>query len=387
MKHSFLIALLLGLCLSFNLSAQKQATQKDNFTHPGIAHTKESIDFVKKKIAAKQQPWLKAWQDLCASKHASLNYKPQPRKLVERGPYNNPDIGSSEFSDDGKAAHTHALCWALTGNEAHAKKAAEILDAWSTNLKTIKNHDARLLVGMVAPHYCIAADIIKHTWTGWSEKNQQQFAALLNEVFYPIIKDFYPSANGNWDASMIQAMIAMAVFLDDQAMFDKATTYYLKGKGNGAIGNYFIESGQCQESGRDQAHTQMGIRFLTNTAETAWIQKIDLYGALDNRLLKGLEYTAKYNLGNDVPYVPYTSYQERYHYKNLSDDARGRLQSMYEKAYNHYNHRKDLDAPYTLEAALKNRTYKPRKRSRPRRNPRSRTEFYIDTLMYAQSEQ
>jgi hypothetical protein len=29
----------------------------------------------------------------------------------------------------------------------------------------------------------------------------------------PSIKDFYPSANGNWDASMLQAMTAMGVFL------------------------------------------------------------------------------------------------------------------------------------------------------------------------------
>jgi hypothetical protein len=123
----------------------------------------------------------------------------------------------------------------LSGNVAHAKKAAEILDAWD----------------------------------GWPEENQTRFEKMLREIFYPIIKDFYPSANGNWDASMIQTMLAMGVFLDDQAMFDRAKNYYLNGEGNGAVRNYFKPSGECQESGRDQAHTQMGLDFLACSAEIA----------------------------------------------------------------------------------------------------------------------
>ena len=36
------------------------------------------------------------------------------------------------------------------------------------------------------------------------------------------------------------------------------------------------------------------------------------YGALDNRLLAGFEYTAKYNLGADVPYEAYKSFEGRF---------------------------------------------------------------------------
>ena len=176
----------------------------------------------------------------------------------------------------------------MTGDEAHAEKAAEILNAWSSTLRSIKNHDAALLVGMSGYHYCVAGELIKHTWDKWPQDEQARFAAMQRDIFYPIIKDFYATANGNWDASMMQVMIAMGVFLDDQKMFDQATEYFLQGRGNGAIGNYFMASGQCQESGRDQAHTQMGLDFLANTCETAWIQGVDLYGALDNRLLRDL---------------------------------------------------------------------------------------------------
>ena len=383
------LAILL-ICVSSSLA-------RAQFVHPGIAHSRESITFVQQQIEAGKQPWTTAWEGLKKSRHASLKWRAQPMTHVERGPYNNPNIGSSEFSDDARAAYYHALCWAISGQEAHAVKAAEIINGWSQTLESIGNHDARLLVGMSGYHFCIGAELLKHTWDKWPKGDQVQFEAMIRTIWYPVIKDFYPTANGNWDASMMQSMSAMGVFLDDKEMFEKATNYYLNGPGNGAIGHYFMPSGQCQESGRDQAHTQMGLEFLANTCETAWIQNVDLYGALDNRLLHGFEYTAKYNLGFDVPYEPYKSFEGRYHYKKLSNDSRGRLRPMYERIFNHYHNRHGLEAPYTQQAALKLRLKQPsqrghetqqkdervlRGRDRRRRRNRSRTS-YLDTLMYA----
>ena len=108
----------------------------------------------------------------------------------------------------------------------------------------------------------------------------------------------------------------------------------------------------------------MGLDFLATCAETAWNQGVDLYSAADNRLLKGFEYTAKYNLGHDVPYKPYKSVEGRYHYKSISTKARGRLRPMYEKVYNHYHNRKGLEANYSNQALQKIRKYTPRPHSR-----------------------
>lgn len=367
------------LALYFFLSV---STAYAEFVHPGVAHSQESIAFVRSKIEAGQQPWAKAWKELSESRSAQLDWRPRPYAHVERGPSNNPDIGSSEFSADAAAAYIHALCWTLTRKSAHAEKAAEILDAWSGTLKSIGNHDARLLVGMSGYKFTVAAELLKHTWDGWPIERQRQFESLLREVWYPIIKDFYPSANGNWDASMLQTMMAMGVFLDDRAMFERAKNYFLNGKGNGAIGNYFMESGQCQETGRDQAHTQMGLDYLAATCETAWIQEIDLYGALDNRLLRGFEYTAKYNLGHEVPYEPYRSFEGRYFYKTISDDSRGRLRPMYERVFNHFHNRKGLEAPFTWQAAERLRTA-----GSDRGRGRGREDAALDTLMFASQPQ
>lgn len=343
------------------------------FVHPGILHSRAELEFIKQKISAEEQPWQEAWEMLLSSQSSSrsrrrsrrrrsrsepvsaLDYKPSPLADVVRGASNDPNIGSSDFSSDSIAAYSHALQWWMTDDQAHADKAIEILNAWSATLETISGHDARLLIGMGGIGFCNAAELIRHSDAGWPIEDQDRFEQMLRNVFYPVIKDFYPSANGNWDASMIQTMLAMGIFLDDRAMFDRAVNYFLKGAGNGAIENYFNEFGECQESGRDQAHTQMGIGFLGCACEIAWKQGVDLYGAADNRLALGFEYTAKYNLGYDVDYKPYKSFEGRYHYRELSSSARGRFAPIYDRAIHHYHDRLGLEMQYCREVAEKRR--------------------------------
>jgi len=56
---------------------------------------------------------------------------------VVRGARNDPSIGSSDFSNDSMAVYSHALQWWMTGKQVHAEESIEILNAWSSTLKTI----------------------------------------------------------------------------------------------------------------------------------------------------------------------------------------------------------------------------------------------------------
>ena len=307
MLQRLLVLLVTAVGITASTLAQQLPESKPvtkPFVHPGVLHSRAELDFIKDKIARGEQPWLAAWGKLQSSqphrskrlgttrsdsrsnserkrsgsrsrsrRHvavSSLDYKPSPRAHVERGPSNNPNIGSSDFSHDSIAAYSHALQWQLTGEKAHAEKAIEILNAWSGTLESVSGHDARLLIGMAGIGYCNAAELVRHSDADWKAEDQNRFEQMLRKIFYPTIENFYPSANGNWDASMIQTMLAMGVYLDDRKMFDRAANYFLHGQGNGAIENYFNAFGECQESGRDQAHTQMGIGFLGAACEIAW---------------------------------------------------------------------------------------------------------------------
>ncbi|MFO7903180.1 MAG: alginate lyase family protein [Planctomycetota bacterium] len=362
-----IVALFAGLFAGRPVRAEEKP-----FVHPGVLHTRAELLFVKTKIAASEAPWASAWARLRDKPISKLEWEPKPAAEVVRGPYNRPDIGGTSLMRDGAAAYTHALQWVLTEKPEHARKAIEILDAYSSTLESVGGHDARLLVGMVGINYVNAAELLRHWKAGssassggteasesptvaasgavdWPEADQARFEQMLRQVFYQTIEDFYPSANGNWDASMIQTMLAMGVFLDDREMFNRAAEYYRDGKGNGAVTNYINDFGECQESGRDQAHTQMGLGYLACAAEIAWKQGVDLYRIGDNRLRTGFEYTAKYNLGHEVPYEPYRSFEGRYHYPKISEKARGRFSSIYERVYHHYHDRLGLEMPYTRQ--------------------------------------
>ena len=339
------------VALLFWIAAIADAQPK--FVHPGIFHNKAELDFLKAKLAAGEEPWKSAFEALRKDAVSQLSWTPKPIPDVKRGAYNRPDIGGSDMERSASAAYSHAIQWTLTGRREHAEKTVEILNAYASTLKSVGDHDARLLVGMVGINFLNAAELIRHTYGGWKQADQRQFEHMLRDVLYPVIKDFFPFANGNWDAAMIQTMLAMGVFLDDRAIFDRAVNQYLSKSSNGSIMNYFRESGECQESGRDQAHTQMGLGYLGAAAEIGWKQGVDLYGAMNNRLAAGFEYTAKYNLGNDVPYEPYTDLSGKYVNPTISSTARGRFSSIYERALHHYQDRAGLKMPFVNQVVEK----------------------------------
>lgn len=72
-----------------------------------------------------------------------------------------------------------------------------------------------------------------------------------------------------------------------------------------SINNTINSFGQSCESGRDQAHTQLGLGAQSELCQVAFNQgDSTFWNLLDDRLMVGYEYTAKYNLGKDVPYDP-----------------------------------------------------------------------------------
>ena len=67
----------------------------------------------------------------------------------------------------------------------------------------------------------------------------------------PLIKNFFPEANGNWDAAIMDTMLCIGVYCDDRDMFQRAVEHFLRGPGNGGIAKYIYPSGQCEERARD----------------------------------------------------------------------------------------------------------------------------------------
>jgi len=347
-KSTFTLVLLLSIFV-FHVNAQK-------FIHPGLLQSAGDLERMKKAVAEKQEPIYSGFLVFQAHQLSQSSYKMQgPMKMVGR----NPTVGQGTYDGDAGAAYQNAVMWAITGKKEYADKAKEIINAWSATLTSITGYDAVLMAGLGPFKMVNAAEILRYTNADWSAADIEKTEKHFREVIYPVIENYSPFANGNWDAAALKTAMAIGIFCNDQAIFEKAIRYYEDGAGDGRLTNYIInDAGQCQESGRDQAHTQLGIAHFADCSEMAWHQGLNLYAYADNRLLKGFEYTAKYNVGLDVTYVPVMDRTGKYLNKQLSPQTRGRFRTIYEQVYNHYVNRMGLEAPYTWQVIQKTRPEK-----------------------------
>ena len=242
-------------------------------------------------------------------------------------------------------------------------KALEIINAYADVLQRFEGHDAPLC--LIQAYWLLRGMIIL------KEYQTPQWEDMVRRAILPVIDKFEadsPYANGNWGHIVNRCLMACGIFLDDKDIYQHSIDVYLHAHDNGSLEGYVGETGQCQETGRDQGHAQLGLGAMCEICEMAWEQGDDLWGALDNRLMKGIEYTAKYNLGYDVPFETWTDWTGLYNdWTEPGEMGRGRIRCIYELPFNHYVGRKKLKMPYTKKVlALQ---AKAEKRGEIKRNP------------------
>jgi hypothetical protein len=112
--------------------------------------------------------------------------------------------------------------------------------------------------------------------------------------------------------------------------------------------------GQYQESGRDQGHATLGVSLYGLIAKMAWNQGDDLFSYNNYALLATSEYIARYNLDEEVPYVPYVNCSTaKYGQDTIAAGARGHFRPSWAMIYNHYQNRLGIAAPWSEQAAEK----------------------------------
>ncbi|WP_084187041.1 alginate lyase family protein [Andreprevotia chitinilytica] len=332
------------------------SAQANSFVHPGALHTQADFDRMKSHVAQGAQPWLDGWNRLLSNNHASLNWKPRPLAEVYRGKDGTHGENYATLFNDAAAAYALALRWQVSGDDAYADKAISILDGWGATLTTVGGNSDRFLASGIYGYQLANAAEIMRGYAKWPAPNFQRFQQMMLTIFYPMNHDFLTRHNGakidhywaNWDLANMDSMLAIGILTDRRDIYAEAIDYFKHGGGNGAIDHlvwklYLDGLGQTQESGRDQGHNVLNVALLGVFCQMAWNQKDDLFGYEDNRVLRGMEYIAKYNLGNDVPYTPY-------HNSDVTQDvissaSRGDIRPVWELFYNHYAVLKGLDAP------------------------------------------
>jgi hypothetical protein len=352
----------LGL-LALAFGKTRSRARAPRFEHPGVLVTRAQLDFVKDRVAAGAEPWASAFLRAKADPHGSPAYEPHPpvptrasetapateEGIVLCGSFSDPDVHCSDEKEDAAAAYTQALLWRLSGDEAYARNAAAILNAWST-LRDHRLFNAALQAAWTGSEFARAAEIMQ-LWPRWTEHDVGAFKEMIRRAFLPRLLAARPGAsphgdasqgqNGNWALSIADSLIQIGVLLDDRSVFrqgvdlwrDRVPAYcYLSaldgphprapcGGYSGSSAGYAspatrtgdpygfwgqagggrreLVDGLPQEMCRDLEHVQFGLAAIMNGAETARIQGVDLYREQAPRLVACLELTARYE--NEAP--------------------------------------------------------------------------------------
>ncbi|WP_168801430.1 alginate lyase family protein [Glycomyces buryatensis] len=332
----------------------------------GMLHTAADFERMAEKVEAGESPWIDGWNRLTANGRSAADWSPRPLETVVRG--GDGDNVGQMFTDI-HAAYQNGLRWKISGDEAHATAAVDILNAWSASLKEITgNADRFLAAGIQGYQAANAAELVRDI-DGFE---LERFQTMLTDVFYPLNDHFLNDHNdacvtnywSNWDLCNLNSVLAIGIFNEDEGLVGRALDYYENGEGNGALKNavpfVYDDEGlaQQQESGRDQGHSLMATGLLGSLCEMAWNQGVDLYGMDDNRLAKCAEYVARYNLGQDVPYTEYIWYNGqdcRYNEQTqISAAQRGQVRPMWALLYHHYAGRQGLSMPNVADIMAQN---------------------------------
>jgi Alginate lyase len=322
----FLTGFLALLLVVAGQSAPAASAAPPTFTHPGVLVSRAQLDFVRAKVDANAQPWRAAYEAMAASRYASLDRVPKPRAVVECGPYSDPNIGCTDEREDAIAAYTTSLMWYFTRDARYATKAIQLMDAWSAAITDHTDSNAPLQSAWAASSWTRAAEIIRYTYSSWP--NAGRFATVLRTVYLPEVVNGNATSNGNWELTMMEATLGIAIVLDDRATYDRAVAkyrtrvpafVYLPSDGalpkpppNSGIdtrdeiihywqGQSTFEAGLTQETCRDFTHTGYGIASIADFAETTRIQGQDLYPEIGERLRYALGFQSRYELGEAAP--------------------------------------------------------------------------------------
>ena len=327
-----------------------------SFTHPGLLHTEADFERMRTKIAAGEEPWTDTWNTLIHYEDTKLDQVPQAFTSLKRG-------GSDEnyltLIEDLRAMYGLALAWNITRDPAYGDLAVTFLNDWSSTLEEVTgNTDRYLAAGLYGYQLANVAEIMRG-YEGWTEADIEQFQSMLLNVFYPLNSDWLANHDGscpshfwaNWDLANITGMMAIGVFADREDIYRQALDYLYHGKGTGALDNlvYYLHDGnmgQYQESGRDQGHSNLGVTLMGVIAKQAWNQGDDLFAWDNYRLLSAMEYIARYNVNEEVPYTPYgPNCVDRYQ-ETISSISRGHKRRSWMLPLNHYRNRLGIATPW-----------------------------------------
>ena len=272
--------------------------------HPGGWHSQADLDAIATNVKAQQEPWITGWNAF-KDTGPDTTFKASVSRVM---------ADKRALPSQGHATYLLAMKWVATGDQAYADTAIAAINAWVETVEAFNVEAPTLTLSTSGGYMAQAAEVLAHGFdgrSGWEPAKIEAAQKWFKNKIYDPWTNAGNMRSANWGTSCVGGNMSMAVFCDNQEMLDEQVEAYKHGyihtsDGCAGVAQYiFSPTGQAFESGRDQAHVQGGIAHLVEAAMSAWNQGIDLVSYEDDRLVAGVEYHARYNVGHDD--LPWTS--------------------------------------------------------------------------------
>jgi hypothetical protein len=370
--------------------------------HPGIALSQADLDNMRDHVRAGNEPWNTAFHafasDRRSSKTPRIHYDEENDLFVNiRGPWAFTDEKGNYWANpsehvgnranwDSETAFHQAIMWYITGDETYRSNAMYIIRAYA-GIQSVVPHTNFRFATMT---YLLgaAAEILRYSDTPteslkWTAADTQNLSKMMDHV-RNAYEGRHPNYFMNQHQFALMGIMARAIFTNDLELYAEAVEATMvnaageDGGRNGSIkqqmrmmtknemtgepldpSDYHV---QLMEMGRDMGHTYANIAGLSTLAQTIYAQgtKVDPidgtmstaanavnpFNFLDDRLLEGITYALKYNLGYDVPWTPAVANQS--YFGQIFDKIqprgeRGRIDAFYSVLYNYYKYIEQQD--------------------------------------------
>ena len=366
------------------------------FVHPGLLHSQNDFDQIKKRLAEHDAQTLQAFEVLKNSwvANKAVNDIWGVTEYIKRG-----IAGDENYMNayrNAAKAYQCALLWKITGETQWAERAVYVLNQYVAITKGIGgNTNQSLVPGFIGYQFLNAAELMRD-YEKWEKEDFERFKQWMIDVWFTTAQDFLERRHdtvvregnwyhyhSNWGLGNALFCVSLGIFADLPDIYNYGMYWIKEGPGNESlyVGDshpvkqdqgmcgygwglipWFHEDArgpfgylnQMQESGRDQGHAMAALGLLSYALQSAYNQGDNAFCNLYNPLIPGeagqtmvagaAEYVAMYNCNQvDPADIPYT---QNWWMGGLSGTGRGQWRPIWQLFINHYQNRMGMPMEY-----------------------------------------